>query len=122
MPWITRTDADGRSRSPSTGHVGGCVSEDLEVPLTTARRREHALTAVLGAVTSENDLQTVLVDIAAAASDLFRAMSAGVFVLEGDEIGMYADFDPSGERTRLTGASVTVRRRSARESRGGGPA
>ena len=68
------------------------MSEDLEALLTTARRREHALTAVLRAVTSGNDLQTVLLDIAAAASQLFDAKSAGVFVLEGDEIGMYAEF------------------------------
>lgn len=93
------------------------MSEDLEVLLTTARRREHALAAVLSAVTSGNDLQTVLVDIAAAASDLFRAMSAGVFVLEGDEIGMYAEFaTPDGElRHRGRFARPNVRTSSLAE-------
>ena len=74
------------------------MSEDLEALLTTARRRENALIAVLRAVTAGNDLQTVLLDIAAAASELFGAKTAGVFVLEGDEIGMYAEFEiPDGE-------------------------
>ncbi len=77
------------------------MAEDFDALLTAARRRELALAAVLSAVTSGNDLQTVLLDIAAAASDLFQAMSAGVFVLEGDEIGMYAEFaTPDGELRR----------------------
>ncbi len=77
------------------------MSEDLEALLTAARRRETALAEVLRAVTSGEDLQTVLLDIAEAASGLFDAKTAGVFVLEGGEIGMYAEFTtPEGEAVR----------------------
>ena len=77
------------------------MSEDLEALLTTARRREAALAEVLRAVTSGQDLQTVLLDIAAAASGLFEAKSTGVFVLEGDEIGFYTNSTtPEGEPVR----------------------
>jgi GAF domain-containing protein len=65
------------------------------------RRRERALAEVLRAVTSGNDLQTVLLDIAQAAAGLFDAPSAGVFALEGDEIGVYGQVAaPDGEMER----------------------
>jgi hypothetical protein len=77
------------------------VSDDLGALMTAARRRETVLDAVLRAVTSGDDLQTVLLDIAAAASGLLDAKTAGVFVLEGGEIGMYAEFKmPDGESVR----------------------
>jgi GAF domain-containing protein len=60
--------------------------------LQLLRRRERALAEVLQAVTSGKDLQTVLLVIADAAAGLFDAPSAGVFALEGDEIGLYAQF------------------------------
>ena len=59
--------------------------------LEQAERRERALAEVLRAVTSGDDLETVLLDIATAAAGLFDAPTAAVFVVEGDEIGMYAD-------------------------------
>jgi GAF domain-containing protein len=73
------------------------AGDELEV----LRRRERALAEVLHAVTSGDDLQTVLLDIAQAVAGLFDAPSAGVFALEGDEIGLYAQFTASdGEMER----------------------
>ena len=84
----------GRAVRP--GAVTG-AGDELELLL----RRERALTEVFQAVTSGNDLRTVLLDVARAACGLFDAPSAGVFVLEGDEIGLYAQFTaPDGEVER----------------------
>ena len=63
---------------------------ELVQRLDRAERRERALAAVLRAVATDgNDLQTVLLDIATAAAGLFDAQMAGVFLTEGDEVGMY---------------------------------
>ena len=63
---------------------------DLVARLDRAERREQALTAVLRAVAADgNNFEQVLLDTATAAAGLFDAQMAGVFVTEGDEIGMY---------------------------------
>jgi two-component system, NtrC family, sensor kinase len=80
-----------------TGRAVTGAGDEAEV----LRRRERALGEVLQAVASGDDLQTVLLGIAQAAAQLFDAPSAGVFALEGDEIGLYAQFTaPSGEMER----------------------
>jgi GAF domain-containing protein len=77
-----------------TGRAVTGAGDEAEV----LRRRERALGEVLRAVASGDDLQTVLLGIAQAAAQLFDAPSAGVFALEGDEIGFYAQFTaPDGE-------------------------
>jgi hypothetical protein len=62
--------------------------------LEVLKRRERAVTEVLRAAASGDELQTILIDIAVAATGLFDAPSAGVFVLEGDEIALYAQLTP----------------------------
>ncbi len=72
-------------------------ADELEV----LRRRERALAEVLRAVSSGSEVQMVLIDVAVAAGGLFDAQNAGVFVLEGDEIGLYGQFTvPNGGSMR----------------------